>query len=319
MNTVTAPRRPERTRPSDGPVGSGPRPSRFPRVTDGPGLVRIALHLLLAALPLLAISAHVFGIIKMQYSAGILVIPLAVAIVVMTVLAPHAGDRVVADGLIWGIVACAIYDGFRLFTVHVFHWWADFIPTMGTWITGDPDDITAGAVVGYVWRYIGDGGGIGIAFFAVASTLGLQYRSRRTAVLASVAFAVAPVWAGLVGTVWLAERGQTMMFPLTPTTLTLSLIGHLIFGWILGLGFYRSRSVREAWPWEPITGEFAALAASTGSTPSSHPSHPSLPALPSPRAPQTPPSGQTLDPETFELWQQRLQSTSRGRRTHGAR
>ena len=143
----------------------------------------------------------------MQDSAPILVIPLAAGIVALTVLAPHQGDRVIAQGMLWGIVGCAIYDGFRLTTVHVFGWWADFIPTMGTWITGDPDDMTSGAVVGYLWRYIGDGGGIGITFFAIASALGLQKCSRRTTVLAAVAFSVFPVWAGLIATVWHRPAG----------------------------------------------------------------------------------------------------------------
>ncbi|WP_116710719.1 hypothetical protein [Actinomycetospora cinnamomea] len=297
MPTTTTPERPT-TRPA----------SRTPGSRDGAGLLRIGLHLLLAALPLLAISAHVFGVITMQASAAMLVIPLATAVVALTVLAPHAGDRVVADGMLWGVVGCAIYDGFRLTTVHVFGWWADFIPIMGTWITGDPQDLTAGAVVGYLWRYIGDGGGIGITFFALASAVGLQRCSRRTAVLAAVAFSVFPVWAGLIGTVALAERGQTMMFPLTWVTLTLSLVGHLIFGFVMGLGFHRSRAVRESWPWVPLTGELPAA----------------RPALPAPRAPHTPPAGQSLDPDTWELWRRQLEAnaletSTRGRRAHGVR
>ena len=246
MRTTTTPESPL--------TGSGPAAAKYPGGRDGAGLVRIGLHLLLAALPLLAISAHVFGLITMNVSAGMLVIPLAAAIVALTVLAPHAGDRVVADGMLWGIVGCAIYDGFRLTTVHVFGWWADFIPVMGTWITGNPDDLTAGAVVGYLWRYIGDGGGIGITFFALASAIGMQRCSRRVCVIAAVAFSVFPVWAGLIGTVYLATRGQTMMFPLTWVTLTLSLVGHLIFGFFVGLAFLkmpRGGAHRE-WPWPPL-------------------------------------------------------------------
>jgi hypothetical protein len=277
------------------------------------GLLRIGLHLLLAALPLLAISAHVFGVVRMQDSAPILVIPLATAVVALTVLAPQAEDRLIAQGLLWGILGCAVYDGFRLLTVHGFGWWADFIPTMGTWITGNPNDLAAGAVVGYLWRYIGDGGGIGITFFAGASALGLHRRSRRVVVTAAVVFAVVPVWAGLIATVAIATRGQTMMFPLTPTTLSLSLIGHLIFGAVMGLGFWHARAAGESWPWEPLTGEQRIVIPSTPI--------PAAPdgALPSPRAPQTPPGGQSLDPATFELWQRQLRSTARGRRTHGVR
>ncbi|WP_133829413.1 hypothetical protein [Actinomycetospora succinea] len=301
MRTTTTPEHPS--------TGAGPATANHlgGRVggRDGAGMVRIGLHLLLAALPLLAISAHVFGLITMNVSAGLLVIPLAAAIVALTVLAPHTGDRVVADGMIWGVVGCAVYDGFRLTTVHVFGWWADFIPTMGTWITGNPDDLTAGAVVGYLWRYVGDGGGIGITFFALACAFGLQRWSRRAVVGAAIAFSVFPVWAGLVGTVAIAPRGQTMMFPITWVTLTLSLIGHLIFGWIMGLGFHRSRSVRKSWPWEPLTGSMPALPMGTGRQA----------ALPAPRNPQTPPTGQSMDPDTWELWRRQLEANTAGRRS----
>jgi hypothetical protein len=49
------------------------------------------------------------------------------------------------------MVACLVYDAFRPFAVHVLGWMGDFIPVMGTWVTGDPDK-TACAVVGYLWR-----------------------------------------------------------------------------------------------------------------------------------------------------------------------
>ncbi|MFC5065878.1 hypothetical protein [Actinomycetospora atypica] len=222
------------------------------------GLARVGLHVLLAALPLLAISAHVFGLIRMNWSAALLVIPLATSIVALSLFAPHPEDRVILHGFVWGIVACALYDVFRLDTVYMLGWWADFIPTMGTWIVGDASSHTAGAWVGYLWRYLGDGGGIGVTFFVGAAFLGLHHRPARQVVAASVAFAVFPVWAGLIATVWLAPRGQTMMFPLTPVTLTLSLIGHLIFGLIMGLGFVRTRSAHRYWPWTPVVGWFAA-------------------------------------------------------------
>lgn len=215
----------------------------------------MGLHVLLAGLPLLAISAHVFDLVPMQLSAAVLVIPLATTMIALSAFAPHPGDRVIAHGLVWGVVACMVYDVFRLDTVYLLGLWGDFIPTMGTWITGRPDDLAGGAIVGYLWRYIGDGGGIGLTFFVVASACGLHQRSRAFVVLAAVGFAVAPVWAGLIGTVALAPRGEELLFPLTPTTVLLSLIGHLIFGLILGLGFWSSRSVQAYWPWEPLRVE----------------------------------------------------------------
>jgi hypothetical protein len=394
------------------------------------GLLRVGLHLLLAALPLLAISAHVFGLITMNWSAALLVVPLATAIVALSIFAPHPEERVILHGFVWGIVACVLYDVFRLDTVYMLGWWADFIPTMGTWIVGNGASRTAGAWVGYLWRYLGDGGGIGVTFFVGAAFLGLHRRPPKQVVGAAVAFAVFPVWAGLIATVWLAPRGQSMMFPLTPVTITLSLIGHLIFGLIMGLGFVRTRSAERFWPWAPVLGGMARpsqvlsfgadsrpalppaeraqptvwatpsgpvpvaaarrpaspttgerpvvvpppplpvghpsgpLPASTVSGPmprqerpgAGHPSgplplqersatgHPSDPLPAAPRtgsvpvmartgsgsstsqgseAPDTgrtrtatPPAGQTLDPETWALWQRQLATTIKGRRTH---
>ena len=148
------------------------------------GLLRVGLHLLLAALPLLAISAHVFGLITMNWSAALLVVPLATAIVALTIFAPHPEERVILHGFVWGMVACALYDVFRLDTVYMLGWWADFIPTMGTWIIGDGASKTAGAWVGYLWRYLGDGGGIGVTFFVGAAFLGLHRRPPRQVVAA---------------------------------------------------------------------------------------------------------------------------------------
>ena len=238
--------------PDDGDPPSRPAGSFLSPVAGGPGRFRVALHVLLAALPLLAISAHVFGLVPMQLSAALLVIPLATTLAVLTAFDPHPGDRVIVHGLAWGVLACATYDVFRLDTVYMLGLWGDFIPTMGTWIIGRPDDLAGGAVVGYLWRYIGDGGGIGLTFFVVASVFGLQRLSRAQVVLAAVGFAVAPVWAGLIGTVALAPRGEELMFPLTPITVTLSLVGHLIFGLVLGLGFWHSRGAQAHWPWAPL-------------------------------------------------------------------
>ncbi|MGQ0718319.1 MAG: hypothetical protein ACT4NP_13625 [Pseudonocardiales bacterium] len=236
---------------------------------------RIGLHLLLAGLPLLAISAQVFGLVSMNTTAALVIIPLAATLAVMAVFAPHPTDRIVGRGLVSGIVACVVYDIFRLDTVYMLGWWGDFIPTMGTWIT-DGTETRAGAVVGYLWRYVGDGGGIGIAFFVVALAVGLDRWSRRDVVLAAVAFAVFPVWTGLIATVALAPRGEELMFPLTATTVSLSLIGHLIFGLVLGLGFWSARGVGRYWPWPPL--------------------------IPADRGPAV----HGMSPATYEAWQQRL-------------
>jgi hypothetical protein len=45
----------------------------------------------------------------------------------------------------------------------------------------------------------------------------------------------------------LAPAGR-QLFPLTPVTVSLSLAGHLIYGVILGQGYWMSRRLEEHWP-----------------------------------------------------------------------
>ena len=142
---------------------------------------------------------------------------------------------IVGRGLIAGMVACIVYDGARLFAVHVLGLMGDFIPVMGSWVTGEPDT-TGSAAVGYIWRYIGDGGGLGVAFFVVAFALGIDRwsnvqggaRRRRLRRLPDVDRADRD---GRTGS---ARRGDDVPAEPRPRS-SITLIGHLIFGLVLGL------------------------------------------------------------------------------------
>lgn len=215
-------------------------------------IARLLLVMLLASMPILGISVDVFGLVP-QNVTSVILIALCAVLGALIAFAPHRIDMVVGRGLIAGMVACIVYDAARLFAVHVLGLMGDFIPVMGSWVTGEPD--TAGsAAVGYVWRYIGDGGGLGVAFFVIAFALGIDRWKNIYAVLASVAFAVFPTWAGLMATVALAPRGEEMMFPLNVATVTITLVGHIIFGLMLGLAFLKAPRGRDCsdWPWPPL-------------------------------------------------------------------
>ncbi|KUI20292.1 hypothetical protein AU193_17340 [Mycobacterium sp. GA-1285] len=215
-------------------------------------VARLLLVMLLASMPILGISVDVFGLVP-QNVTSVVLIALCAVLGALIAFAPHRIDMIVGRGLIAGMVACVVYDAARLFAVHVLDLMGDFIPVMGSFVTGEPN--TAGsAAVGYVWRYIGDGGGLGVAFFVVAFALGIDRWRNVYAVLASVAFAVFPTWAGLMATVALAPRGEEMMFPLNIATVTITLVGHLIFGLVLGLAFLKAPRGRERseWPWPPL-------------------------------------------------------------------
>jgi hypothetical protein len=215
-------------------------------------IARMALVLLLASMPILGISVDVSGLVS-QSTTSVAVIVLTAVLATLVVFAPHRTDMIVGRGLIAGMVACIVYDGAGLFAVHVLGLMGDFIPVMGSFVTGEPD--TAGsAAVGYVWRYIGDAGGLGVAFFVVAYALGIDRWKSVYAVLASVAFAVFPTWAGLMATVALLPRGEEMMFPMNLATVTITLVGHLIFGLVLGLAFLKAPRGRDrsGWPWPTV-------------------------------------------------------------------
>jgi hypothetical protein len=216
-------------------------------------IARVALVLLLASMPILAIPADVSGLVP-QSTSSVAVIVLLAVLGTLVVFAPHRIDMIVGRGLIAGMVATIVYDGARLFAVHVLGLMGDFIPVMGSFVTGEPDS-TGSAAVGYVWRYIGDGGGLGVAFFVVAFALGIDQSRNVYAVLASVAFAVFPTWAGLMATVALLPRGEEMMFDLNPATFTITLVGHLIFGFFLGLAFLKAPRGKDksGWPWPPLS------------------------------------------------------------------
>ena len=250
---------------------------RIPRsVNNRPSkwaIARVMLVLLLASMPILGISVDVFGLVS-QSTTSIVVIVLSAVLATLITFAPHRIDMIVGRGLIAGMVACIVYDGARLFAVHVLGLMGDFIPVMGSWVTGEPD--TAGsAAVGYVWRYIGDGGGLGVAFFVIAFTLGIDRWPGAWAVLSSVAFAVFPTWTGLIATVALAPHGQEMMFPLNTATITITLIGHVIFGLVLGLAFLKAPrgGAHREWPWPPLRLKSVKRAVASAQSVSPAPRH----------------------------------------------
>jgi hypothetical protein len=205
--------------------------------------LRLGLHLAIATIPVTAISAHVFGWVPLHTIAIYVMLPLLAAVAALVLTRPDRSDRVVLAGFLWGLLACAGYDAFRLPTIYGMHLWNDFFGSVGGWAT----ESNSNYLMGYLWRYVGDGGGIAVAFFALAATLRISFWSRRWVLVFAVGYGVCPVWAGLVFTDLLAPKGREL-FSLSAATLVLSLIGHLIYGLILGYGYWASRAQETWWP-----------------------------------------------------------------------
>jgi hypothetical protein len=196
-----------------------------------PTAVRMIILMLAGAAPVSSIPLCILGWLPMTYAAMFVVIPLTLA---TALLIWHGSPEAqwAKRGIVAGLAAVFAYDAVRMPLV----WsniWPDFIPRMGGWVTGVQNH---NALVGYTWRYLGDGAGIGMSFFLFCGTL-MTLRPQlvtQRPILFSVGYGIF-IWGGLIATVALPARGQEMLFRLTPTTLLLSLLGHLIYGSMLGL------------------------------------------------------------------------------------
>jgi hypothetical protein len=203
-------------------------------------LGRAAVLMLAGAAPVTAIPLFVLGWVSLNDAALFGVVPLAVVATALIVRGSPEGAWA-ARGFVAGLAAVFAYDAVRMPLV----WtgiWPDFIPRLGGWAAG-----TGGrdAAVGYAWRWIGDGGGIGVAFFVFCGLV-LAVRPALVTtrpVLLSIGYGVF-VWSGLMATVALTGAGERLLFALTPASIALSLVGHLVYGGVLGV--FLRRCLRDA-------------------------------------------------------------------------
>jgi hypothetical protein len=142
------------------------------------------------------------------------------ALALVAVLA--AGDRPTA-GLVRravgaGVSATALYDVSRFVFLAIGVVDRDPIPHIGVELGLAPP-----ALFGYLWRYLGNGAGLALAFLA----LGLRGRA------AGVVYGLAAC-AGLLVTLALSPYGEEMLFPLGPGTVLMATVGHALFGAVLG-------------------------------------------------------------------------------------
>ena len=175
--------------------------------------------------PITALAIAIIGILPLSVSTLLIVLPATLLGIGLALWFP--GYRKLAlKGLMIGLIAVFLYDCMRVPFI-LTGIWGDFIPKINMLLfnTSQPDWI-----VGYIWRYVGDGGYMGMAFTVAYCVLKPRVDSR----IAGVVFGLA-IWVCLLGTLVLAPHGQEMLFKLSLTTLSLSLLGHLIYGISLGM------------------------------------------------------------------------------------
>lgn len=175
--------------------------------------------------PITALALAIMGLIPLGTSTLLLVLPSTVVGIALAFRFPKYG-KLALKGLLIGLVAVFLYDCMRVPFI-LSGAWGDFIPHINKWLfnTSESD-----WVVGYLWRYVGDGGYMGMAFTVAYCAL----KPRVSPKAAALGFGVA-IWVCLVLTLVLAPHGQEMLFKLTSTTISLSLLGHIIYGVSIGL------------------------------------------------------------------------------------
>lgn len=204
----------------------------IPNLEDG---VMAAVMFGIGFAPITALALSLMEICTLPFATLALVVPALAMALGWGCCRPNLG-RLMGRGFLMGIASVACYDGVRIPFI-VAGWLDDFIPRIGIMLVGEGHHH---ATVGYLWRYLGNGGGMGMAFVAAFTLLQPHLFPPQPARVAprvtkqvAVGFGVG-VWACLIATLRIAPRGEEVMFVITPLTLLLSLIGHLVFGYTLG-------------------------------------------------------------------------------------
>ena len=133
--------------------------------------------------------------------------------------------RIALLGFIAGVISVVLYDCSRWPWVAI-GVWGDFIPKIGGWMfnRSEPD-----WVWGYLWRYVGNGGGMGVGFFMGFHFIEPWIARRQAGILFGLS-----VFMSLLATLLLAPQAQEMLFKANYITFSGGLVGHLVYGYILG-------------------------------------------------------------------------------------
>ncbi|MEB3220563.1 MAG: hypothetical protein VKS61_00655 [Candidatus Sericytochromatia bacterium] len=175
-----------------------------------------------AVLPIAALVPAIAGWVPLWLTTAGVTVPAWLALFALASRDP-AWRRGLVLAVLCGMAACLVYDGVRL-ALTAAGGLQDGIPNIGRMLVGDLGAPTAEvAALGYYYRYVGDGGGLALAFLM----------GRRYGVRAGMAFG-AVVCVGLWATLALFPMARALLFPLTPYALAMTLAGHLVYGGVLG-------------------------------------------------------------------------------------
>jgi hypothetical protein len=183
-------------------------PSLFPRL----------FYLAFGFAAITSLGVALSGAVPLPYGFHYAVIPAYAVMLLLGLRYPAWGRRALL-GLVAGMIATAIYDALRIGLMFT-GLWGDPIPTIGKLAL---DDSNAWWFWGYVWRFVGNGGGMGLAFAM------LPWRSVRLGIAYGSAICL-----GLFGLLYFWPVSQQHFFPLTPPTAVGAMAGHWVYGAVLG-------------------------------------------------------------------------------------
>ena len=183
-------------------------PSLFPRL----------FYLAFGFAAITSLGVALTGAVPLPYGFHYAVIPAYAVMTLVGLRYPAWGKRALL-GLVAGMIATGIYDILRIGLMFA-GLWGDPIPSIGRLALADPDTPW---YWGYVWRFIGNGGGMGLAFAM------LPWRGVRLGIAYGSAICL-----GLVGLLYFWPVSQQHFFALTPLTAAGGMAGHWVYGAVLG-------------------------------------------------------------------------------------
>ena len=196
---------------------------RYATLAVSPAVLPRVLFALMGFVPIGSLCIALFGLVPLYLSARFVVLPICVLLIALG-LRYRALGRAALLGFVAGVTATGVYDLVRLALV-LSGRWSDFIPAIGQMALLDR---AASPVWGYLWRYAGDGGAMGLTFAL------LPWRSIRSGMVYG-----AGICSCLFATLILAPGAQQALFALTPLTAAMALLGHLVYGGVLGWALCR--------------------------------------------------------------------------------
>ncbi|HKF00204.1 MAG TPA: hypothetical protein VKG45_14890 [Actinomycetes bacterium] len=185
------------------------RSSLYPRV----------IFLVLGFAAISPLAAAYAELLPLPAGARLFLLPAMLVLVVTGVRHAEWGRRALV-GYIAGIIATGVYDLLRLSLTKVGVFPGDPIPGIGRLLLDDPH---ASWIWGYLWRFLGNGAGMGLAFTM------LPWRGVRSGIVYGTA-----VCLGLFALLAHWPQAQLHFFPLTVPTAIGALAGHWVYGGMLG-------------------------------------------------------------------------------------